>query len=113
MPPPEIAGDIPLGVMMLYDSTFGRVAISESMYEGPPDFEEWTKFIAEGKSDPCGPTSEAITIRDGVPALLGNSIERTRWNIRWVEGKVEFNILGPKLTRDQVLTIANSVWSSE
>lgn len=112
--PPANEADIAIrGLMILYDKQpYGRVIVSMSRYDGPPDFAKWAKDTAVlSESVPCGPTSEATNIRNGVPALLGHPIDKSHWSIRWVEGKIEFNILGPKLGREDVIEIANGPWS--
>ncbi|MGH8512373.1 MAG: hypothetical protein ACREV8_00170, partial [Gammaproteobacteria bacterium] len=65
VPPVNEAPKSVRGVMLLFDKEpYGRLAVSQSMYEGPAYFALWVQeTAARSASVPCGPTSEATTIR--------------------------------------------------
>jgi len=92
--------------------SYGRVWVVEGPWEGASDYGLYAQEVAEQSAKvPCGPTAEATAIRKSIPAILYHSIDKSQWNLHWVEGTIEFRIIGPHLTRDQVLAIANGPWS--
>ncbi len=93
---------------VLDDSKDGTIWIGESA----PDIRSEADRLAlyhEAASENGQPgihgTAEIVTIRGGVPALLGTS-QDGMCTLQWVEKDTQIHLLGPALIRDRVLEIA-------
>ena len=111
-PPAALSsGSTPRALFLVFDqSPYGRVIAMEQPWQGPNvDYSTYAKSAAsDSASVPCGPTAEAVTIKGGQPALLTHSIDGSVWAVSWREGSMELRIMGPHLTRDQALKIADA-----
>jgi hypothetical protein len=106
-PADQISSGAPRGLELIFDQQpYGRVVVLETVWKVPGDFGQWLQYVVATGRNPCGPPSEATTVRGGLPTLL-SSPDGSRWALLWLEGKVRFDVGGPTLSRDQVLAIAN------
>jgi hypothetical protein len=86
-----------------------------SVGEGPavPPASEWEEFIqsAVDSNGTSHGSAEIVTLENGTRALVTTSEDEAHSDICWVDrsGTIEFCVLGPRLTRDDVVEIANSV----
>lgn len=121
-PPASESSGTPRGLTLIFDKDpYGRVLFQESLWQGPADFGKFAQDTASGNIGtgvavggdklPCGPTSEATTLKSGLPALLLHQPDGSRYSVMWLEGKVRYDVLAPGLTREQVLEIANGAWN--
>ena len=121
-PPVTMATKAQRGLTMIFDQDpYGKFLFTQGLWQGPPDFARFVQDTASGNLGsgvvvggdklPCGPTSAATTIRGSLPALLLNKPDGSDNSILWVENNIRYDVIGPDVTRDQVLQIANNAWS--
>ncbi len=120
-PPVTMATKAQRGLTLIFDrEPYGKFLFTQGLWQGPPDFAKFVQDTASGNVGsgvvlggdklPCGPTSAATTIRGNLPALLLTKPDGSVNSILWVEGGIRYDIIGPDVTRDQVLQIADDAW---
>jgi len=99
-------------VDFLFDTQqYGLVSVGE----GPalPPASEWEEFIksAVADSETSHGSAEIVTLDNGARALVTTTEDKERSDICWLDssGTIEFCVLGPRLTRDDAVKIANSI----
>ena len=96
---------------VLDDPTDGTVWVAESA----PDLNgsaadrlaSYKDIVSENGQPDIHSTAEIVTIRGGTPALLGTMNGLS--SLEWVVGGTQVHLMGPTLTRSQVLDVANSI----
>jgi hypothetical protein len=109
--------EVPLSdrqVDFLYETAqYGLVSVGEGPADPPAS--EWEKFIKSVVARNDDPTThgsaEIVPLDYGSDALITTTEDKSRSDICWLDsaGTIEFCILGPTLSRDEVVTIANSI----
>src|SRR5438093_11887551 len=102
-------------VFLVYDDqSYGRVWVHEQL----PDIEDpaermksYQASVTESRGPDYHAIADLLTIRSDIPALIWTSDDREviPTIIHWVEDGVQFTVLGPTLTRDQAIEIANGL----
>lgn len=89
------------------NSTEGIVWVAESAPDIENDDERLAAYrtVAAGQKGTCG-NADLVHIRGGIPALLSYSDDEHAY-IEWVEGGVQFNVRGPSISRERIVTLAN------
>jgi len=77
----------------------------------PPRKEAYEAMVANNGQPYIHYTSEIISIPGNTTALVQYSDDQVLdpTVVEWVESGVQFQVLGPKLLRDQALEIANAI----
>jgi hypothetical protein len=99
------------GAFFVYDSaTYGPVWLGESLPDIPDADQRmaWYKTAASPENLGAGAEGEVLTIRDGVKALLRRGADGYS-EMEWVQNHTQFVLLGPSMSRQQIVGIANSV----
>jgi hypothetical protein len=99
------------GAFFVYDSsTYGPVWLGESLPDIPDADQrmDWYKTAASPDNLGVGAEGEVLTIRDGVKALLRRGADGYS-EMEWVENDTQFVLLGPSMSRQQIVEVANSV----
>ena len=102
------AGD--RAVVLIYDDeTYGRVIFEQYPFRDTDSFPIKAARVVGAANPGPGVELKIVTIRGGLTAILTNDSSRkpSRSHVIWVENGMWFTVLGPTLTSDQVLTIAN------
>ncbi len=102
-------------VTFMFDSDkYGRVAVIESSAQ--LDKSEWAAFLqsAVAANDDPGTsgTAKIVQIRGGINGLATTTEDGSWSQLDWYEGSdLEVNILGPTLSADQAVELANGLGS--
>lgn len=96
----------------VFDSPdFGRIQVIESLPD-VPDVDQRLKVYEDRvarNGEPNRWTASSIeTIREGVPAIIGTS-EFYSATIEWVDGQLQYYVIGPSLTSGESVKIANAL----
>lgn len=89
---------------------FGIVWIGESapdVADAADRVASYKEAVAENGQPGRQATAEIVTLPSGDPGLLSTSLDQG--SLYWVEGETQFAILGPTLTRSQILDVAESI----
>jgi hypothetical protein len=100
------------GIVFIYDlPTYGRTVVAEAQVDISPN--EWLQSVdrqARRNATRTAPaTAERVSVRGNVPALLLTDEITGRTAIEWLEGQTRFAVMGPNLSRDACLKIAEQV----
>lgn len=90
---------------------YGPMWWGESLPDIPDEAQRlayYDEVSSPGYETNSGVRSEVLRIRSGSPALLGVGPDGSYATLEWVEDGVQFVVLGPQLTRDQILTIVDA-----
>jgi hypothetical protein len=96
---------------VLHNSKEGTIWIGESAPDIPSEADRlafYNEAVAENGHPDIHGTAEIVTIRGGIRALLGTTQDGI-CTLQWVRKDTEIHLLGPTLTRDQVLEIADEL----
>lgn len=107
-----------MAVIIVYDSDkYGRVWVAESLPDIESDVDREAYYegrVSENGAPEIIATAEIVTVRVGETGFLQYSSDPTvnptsiyPTNIQWLENGVQFQVLGPTLTTDQAVEIAN------
>jgi hypothetical protein len=101
-----------MGVYFVYEaSPYGLLWVVETLPDIPGDQERLTAYenrVAANGTEGLRSIAEVVVIRGGTPALVGTGSNGVA-TVEFVEGGVQFSILGPKLARDDAVAIAESI----
>ena len=92
-----------------FDSaTYGRVwVVEERLQIDPKLWEQDERDLIARKGQPgYSGSSEIVTIKGGIPAILRTSDDGSDSFLRWVEGQVLFTVEGPNLNKDACVAVA-------
>lgn len=109
---PQLAGQTVRVVAFLYDlSPYGRVVVEVTPPEETQDqFHATDQSLAAGNGKPgTRGTVEIDTVRGGIEARVAIGDEGIPASITWLEGGLQFFVLGRALTRDDALSLAEKV----
>ena len=99
-------------VAFMYDSpVYGRVIVIESLPDIPDAqarMQAYQDRVANNGQPGFWTTSEIVTLNNGDPAIVGTSKYYSA-TIEWVDSDVQFSVIGPQLTGDQAVAIANGL----
>jgi hypothetical protein len=105
----------PEAVIFVYaNSPYGMVWVAESTLDIPDEETRLASYQANvannGKPD-WYYTSEVVSVRQGLTGFLQTSDDPATFPtfIEWVDGAVQCEVLGPTLSKDRALAIANSL----
>jgi hypothetical protein len=109
------AGTPPDAVIFVYtNSSYGMVWVGESTLDIPDEETRLASYrasVAENGNPDYYYTSEIVSVRQGLTGFLQTSDDSATFPtfIEWVDGAVQYEVLGPTLSKDDALAIANSL----
>ena len=98
-------------VAFMYDSPYGRVIVIEGLPDIPDAESRMAAYedsVAHNGHPGYWTTSTIVTLASGDPAIVGASPYSSS-TIEWVTNGVQFSVIGPELTSDQAVSIANGI----
>jgi hypothetical protein len=102
-------------VTFMFDSDkYGRVAVIESSAQlGKSEWDTFMQSAVAANDDPgTSGTAKIVQIRDGINGLATTTEDGSWSQLDWYEdGDLEINVLGPTLSADQAVEIADGLGS--
>lgn len=104
-----------MAVVLQYRTAYGLIDVAEGLQQiTAPKFRlmvrQWVAL--NGKPGTSG-TSTAVTLNGSIPALMTASADGRTAAILWVESGVEYNITGPKLSKEACIHLGNLLASHQ